>query len=210
MVIYPFRVSELLLSPWYEKSLGRALVTFHFIVLPFYLMDAQRCVQEHLECLYTLLPTMQGVTQQVIGDAMEEMTQIYQNDEATLSRYYSWMRVFLDCNDTIAQVIKEEIDRKLSTYDHLWDENPRVQHDRAVSKAEGEVIGIAKSKREDIVIYVEAHFPALAELAQQRVARLDSAEKLTQLFRQLIAAPDEATARWALSDELPGESVGRG
>lgn len=210
MVIYPFRVSELLTSPWYEKSLGRALVTFHFVVLPFYLMDAQSCVREHLECLYTLLPTMQGVTSQVIRDAMEEMTQIYENDEATLSRYYSWMRVFLDRSDTIAQAIKEEIDRKLSTYDHLWDENPRVQHDRAVSKAEGKAEGEIQTARQFVVTTIEARFPALVELAQQRIAQLDSAEKLTQLFRQLIAAPDEATARWALSDELPGENVGRG
>jgi hypothetical protein len=98
----------------------------------------------------------------------------------------------------------------LSTYDHLWDEDPRVQHDRAVSKAEGKAEGEIQTARQFVVTTVEARFPALAELAQQRVAQIDSVEKLDRLNRQIAVAPDEATARWALSDELPGESVGRG
>ncbi len=71
---------------------------------------------------------------------------------------------------------------------------------------EGEV----KGERKAIIILVQARFPELIEIAQQRIEQIDSDEKLMQLTAQLATAPDEAAARWALSADLPGQGVGQG
>lgn len=51
---------------------------------------------------------------------------------------------------------------------------------------------------------VEAQFPALLELARERVPFLRNGDSLHLLWKQVIRAPDEATARWLL-DTLPAQ-----
>lgn len=46
---------------------------------------------------------------------------------------------------------------------------------------------------------VVAKFPALLELAKQRVALMRNPDTLQQLVIFIINAPDEATARWLLT-----------
>ena len=49
-----------------------------------------------------------------------------------------------------------------------------------------------------IVGFVEARFPTLKELAQERVALVESPEALSLLVKQVAVAPDESAARWLL------------
>ena len=51
---------------------------------------------------------------------------------------------------------------------------------------------------------VEAKFPSLLDLARERVPFLRSGDSLHLLWKQIIRAPDEATARWLL-DTLPAQ-----
>jgi len=46
---------------------------------------------------------------------------------------------------------------------------------------------------------VEVRFPALSELAQQRVALIRDTGALSRLIKQVGTVPDEATARWLLN-----------
>jgi len=46
---------------------------------------------------------------------------------------------------------------------------------------------------------VEANYPSLVELAQERVTVIKQPEVLRQLVKQIFKAPDEATARWLLN-----------
>jgi len=95
-------------------------------------------------------------------------------------------------------------------YDKLWDEDPEIQRIKAEAKAEGkaegEAEGEAKGKavakveasQEMIVGIVEARFPELVDLAQERVEKIRQLEVLNLLAKQIVLAPDEATARWTL------------
>ena len=46
---------------------------------------------------------------------------------------------------------------------------------------------------------VEARFPALTELAQERVTLIRDTDTLSRLAKQVANVPDEATARWLLN-----------
>jgi hypothetical protein len=61
--------------------------------------------------------------------------------------------------------------------------------------AESEVRGQQKLVLELVV----DRFPALAELARQKIGRLTKQESLMQLTKLIAFAPDENTARWVLN-----------
>lgn len=46
---------------------------------------------------------------------------------------------------------------------------------------------------------VEARFPALTELAQERIGLITDTGALSRLIKQVGTVPDEATARWLLN-----------
>lgn len=54
------------------------------------------------------------------------------------------------------------------------------------------------ASQEMIVGIVEARFPELVDLAQERVEKIKQLEILNLLAKQIVLAPDEATARWTL------------
>ncbi len=101
------------------------------------------------------------------------MEKEYKNDEAKLARQLVWMGILLRRSDTVSLNTKLEVQRRLDMYDRLWEEDPKIQEvlaDREVKgEAKGEIRGIQKS----IVKLVGKRFPALLELAQQRVCRTD-------------------------------------
>lgn len=218
MLIYPFRVAKMLSSPWEEKSGDEALVTFKFVILPLFLLEADEYVREHVECMYPFLPTMHGANEVLIEQVIDELAQLYRDDQVTLSKLFIWMRVFLDRTDTVSLEARKVVYKKLSTYNHLWAENPTIKQmlderdakARAEGKAEGKVEGKVEGQRDMALAIVEARFPALASFAKDRVGKIDSVEKLTRLAMQLATATDEAAARWVLSADLPGQGVGQG
>ncbi len=75
-------------------------------------------------------------------------------------------------------------------YDSLLDEDPEIQE--LVAKAE------LRGQQKAVIDIIEMRFPALTEEAQEKVARLNKADQLSQLMKQMVMAPDEAKARWAL------------
>jgi hypothetical protein len=80
-------------------------------------------------------------------------------------------------------------------FDDLMEKDPKMQRFRAESEARGEIKGLQLS----ILTLVEARFPALLGLAQQRVNALTNLDELTALLRQVLAASNEEAARSLLT-----------
>ena len=96
--------------------------------------------------------------------------------------------------------------RNLQVYDSLWENHPRVKQLRAEiaagkaqGRAEGRAEGVAKGKVEAlqhaIVAFVRSHYPALTELAQQKVAHMNKPDALDYLLEQIYAQRDEDGVR---------------
>lgn len=202
MIIYPFRV-KMAESPLCITSRARELLTFHFLTLPLFSLDAEQYVREQCVSMYPLLPTMRGANATLIKQAMEEMAVLYREDEVTLAQQFVWMQLLLARTDTISAEEKSKIQEQLNMYDRLWEDNPKVKKIRADSKAEGIAEGMAKGQvqgevaalRRTLVTIVSLRFPAIAELAQRQVRQLNKPEELDRLVQQVTTAPDEATVR---------------
>jgi hypothetical protein len=125
----------------------------------------------------------------------DELAQLHRDGEVTLSQQLIWMELLLERTDTIPTQEKDEIRRRLSMYDPLWEEHPKVQSIRAESKLKGEI----HASQTIVLDLVEIRFPTLAKEAQHHIVQIKAVEALRQLAKQLVKAPDEATARWVLS-----------
>lgn len=153
--------------------------------------------------MYPLLPTMRGVTPAIIRQAVDELAELYREDEVTLSQQIVWLELLLERTETIPQLDKERIRERLKMYDRLWEDNPKVKNIRAESKAEGlaegQVEGEVRALQRALVSIVSVRFPELTELARQHVVLIQQPDALDLLVRQLTTAPDERVARWILS-----------
>jgi len=194
IIVYPFR-AKIAESPLRVIKGEQDLLVFHFLTLPLFELNAEYYVREHILCMYPLLPTMQGTDHVLMKQAVEELAARYQYDEATLAEQFVWMELLLERTDTISPQEKDEIWRELKMYDKLWEESPRIQKIRAESEAEGEV----RAAQRMLISYVKLRFPALVELAQEELSRINSLETLDLLAQKVYTAPDEAAVRWLLT-----------
>ncbi len=190
IVVYLFKTS-MTVSPFVLEGGDGMITTFHFRILPLFLLNTQDYVREHITCMYPLLPTMQGINHELLLSAMKEMEQVYKDDNATLSDFFAYMVVLLERVETIAPLEKARMKEVLNMYSSWWDESPIVQQTKATGKAEG--------LREGIVDAIKLRFPHLADLARQKVNQMNDPKKLHNLFVQLFAAPDEASVRSLLA-----------
>ena len=198
-------------------------MTFDFLEIALFQEDGAYYVKEHIIAMYPVLPTMQGVDHVLMRTAMDELFEFCRGREERFAEQFVWMEILLERTETIAAREKERIRRELQVYDSLWENHPRVKQIRAevaASKAqleaqfkkgraqleaeraqlekgraqletEGEVHGLQHA----IVTLVRVRYPALIQMAQQKVAHLDKIDALNFLFEQISAQTTEDGVR---------------
>ena len=153
------------------------------------------CVNMYYVCILYYRQCREGATGALIGRAMDELAELYQDDEVTLAQQFVWMELLLERTDTVSAQEKQIIQERLDMYDRLWDESPKVQKIRAESEAKGEVQAMQRM----LVSIVKARFPALTQLAQEQAVQINSPDTLDLLVQKIATAPDEDMVRWLLS-----------
>src|SRR5579864_5174934 len=108
-------------------SNGEDLLTFKFRTLPLFTWEAEQFVREHQACMYPLLPTMNGVDAELISQVMQELTELYREDQVSLAQQFTWMSILLERTGTVKEPEKNRIKERLNMFDQLWNESPRVQ-----------------------------------------------------------------------------------
>jgi len=85
----------------------------------------------------------------------------------------------------------------------LLEQDPYIQQQRALGKAEGRAEGLAEGQMQALqrvlVNIVIARFPTLLDLAQQRAAQIKTPEALHQVILWAATVPDEHIARFILT-----------
>ena len=107
-----------------------------------------------------------------------------------MARHLVRFRTILRRSKALTDQDKLIVEERLHMYDSLLDEDPEIQE--RVAKAE------LRGQQKAVIDIIEMRFPALIEEAQEKVAHLNKADQLSQLMKQMVLAPDEAMARWAL------------
>jgi hypothetical protein len=209
MVIYPFNV-KMVVPPLLIANQRKTILSFDFLTLPLFTIDAETYVEQHRTCMYPLLPTMRGLHADMVTQVMNELSELYRDDEVTLAQQFTWMKLLLERTETIPTLEKGKIKERLAMFDKLWEESPTVQKMRAQYYEEGRnkgiVQGIAQgiaqgevqSSRRTLVDIVQVRFPELTEVAQKQARLCNKPDVLAMLIRQIVTAPDVKTARWLL------------
>jgi len=155
--------------------------------------------------MYTLLPAMRGISASMLLQAIEEMEQYYK--EPKLGHHLIRFRTILRRSKTVSDQDKQEVEKKLQTFDSLLDKDPYIQEQKALERSLGVTLGKELGRTEGriqelqqlLLETVEERFPSLVQLAQQKSKQNLKPEVLRKLVKQVIAAPDEATVRKLLS-----------
>src|SRR5436305_14210597 len=173
IVVYPFSV-EPAISPLCIKSNGEDILTFRFKTLPLFTMEAEQFVQEHRACMYPLLPTMHGVHAELIAQAMQELAELYRDDEMTLAQQFVWMQLLLERTDTVQSLEKSKIEERLKMFDQLWNESPRIQKMKKQfrEQAQKEAKQEAKQKLARVQKEAEQKLARVQKEAEQEIARV--------------------------------------
>ena len=169
IVIYPFLVEQAT-SPLCIMSSGEEIFTFKFRTLPLFTWEAEQFVQEHRACMYPLLPAMNGVHAELISQVMQELTELYCEDQVSLAQQFSWMSILLERTSTVTDLEKSRIEERLSMFEQLWNESPRVQQMKKQFREEAD----QRVERERQKLQKEAHQKIEQELLklQQEQLRL--------------------------------------
>ncbi len=187
MVMYPFETT--IPEPVFREESGdETLLVFQHRVLCLWTLEAEQYVRRRAVSMYTLLPAMKGANAPMLLQAVEEMEQEYKG--LHLARHLVRFRTILRRSKTFSEQDKQIVEERLHMYDSLLDEDPDIQERVAKAKIE--------AQQKAVIDIIEMRFPTLTEEAQEIVARLNKADQLSQLMKQMVMAPDEAKARWAL------------
>jgi hypothetical protein len=151
-------------------------------------IEAESFLKRHVVSMYTLLPTMKGVTAPMLLQAIEEMEHHYTGEH--LSRHLRRFRTILRRSKTLSAQDKQIVENRMHSYDSLLESDPEFQQ----SMAESEIRGQQKL----FLVVVNKRFPALVQKAQQKVVRLKKEDDLSRLTELIVGAPDEKTAQWVL------------
>ena len=138
--------------------------------------------------------------------AIAEMVEYYQGSDVKLAREIRWLGVMLRRAEILPLAEKQEIEERLNMFDDLMERDPKMRKIRAESEARGEARGLAKGEtrgkaeglQEAVVTVVEGRFPPLADLARQKVRRINGPDALSLMLKSLAAAHNEAAARTLL------------
>jgi hypothetical protein len=188
VVLYPFETS--IPEPVFQtEASSKTRIRFDHDVLCLWTIDAEPFLSRHIISMYTLLPAMKSITTSMLLQAIAEMEQAYTGEH--LRRHLRRFRTILRRSRTLSAQDKQIVENGMRSYDSLLESDPEFQQRMAEAIIEGQ--------QKLVLELVVDRFPALAEIAQQKIVRLTKQEMLMQLTKQIALAPDENTARWVLN-----------
>jgi len=112
VVVYLFPTSEAE-SPFEEECGPEKLMIFYFHTLCLWKLDAEYFVRKHAISMYAFLPTMNGANEQMLLDALNELSQHYEGDDVHLANQLKWLGVLLRRSETMS------IDDKVAVREQL-------------------------------------------------------------------------------------------
>jgi hypothetical protein len=199
-IVYPFETS-VVTPPLKEYRGTREILSFEYETLPLWKLDARVYVEQHAVPLYGLLPTMQGINDELLLQAIDEMVEYYRDLEAHLRDELLCFRVLLGRAQRLPEDEMMRVERRIRMFDPLLEDDPWVKEKVAESEARGIAKGKAEEARETLVRFVQRRFPSLADTVRAKAASLHQIETLNALMEQLWFASDEYAARALLEEE---------
>lgn len=198
VVVYPFETTlpESTLSITDKNG---EILTFHVRIIALSQYKAQEYLNQHKVSIYALLPTMQGANYDILSQALDEMKVFYREQPNRFANHLLWFGVFLRRTTIVSSLDKERILNKMTDFESLLDENPFVQKRTLEAEERGEVRGEIKGTQKTLLAVVKGRFPALVNLAQEQVPKINKPEYLDILVEVVSSTSDEVVVRTLLN-----------
>jgi len=206
LIVYLFSTTTVTSPLQAISGNGAEILTFHFQVHKLWEYDAYSFVEERQIQMYAWLPAMENADARLLLHAIDEMVEYYQGNEAKLGEHLLWFSFFLRRAKLLSLQEQLLVEERLNTFQQLLEQDEWVRKQRALGEqiglAKGEQIGLAKGKHaleETILTIIGMRYPSLLELARRNVASVEELDALRMAIKQVLSAPDEATARFVLT-----------
>jgi hypothetical protein len=198
VVLYLFE-SSMPQPPFEEKSGDELLLMLKYKVIAVWKLDAQKYIQNGIIVMYTFLPAMQGANAALLLQAIQEMEQFYSREQ--FAKHLTRFAYVVEKSTTLSEQNRERMKEEFRMeYDSMIDDNWLVKERIARAEQQAEQRVELRVLKETVIEAVSDEFPPLVELAQQQITQVDRPEELRKLVKLIYKAPDEATARWLLTN----------
>ena len=191
VILYLFETS-IPTSPYREMGGQKERLTFHYLVIALWTLEAKEYIEKRAIAMYTFLPGMKGANVALLKEAIDGMKQRYTQKQ--LARHLTRFRTILHRSTMLTEADKQLVEDYMQSYDSLLDSDPYIQQKLAKKATESEIRALQQVALEA----VEEQFPALVDQARESIVQVKQPDLLRQLVKQIYKAPDEKTARWLL------------
>ena len=110
--------------PIRDTIAGKVIHIFNFEVLGLWEKDAREFLNTHVSAIYFLLPAMKNADATLLGLAIEELAQRFQNDDIELGRHLTGLYLLLQQSDTMSEEEKLAAQEHLKRFMHLIKNDP--------------------------------------------------------------------------------------
>jgi hypothetical protein len=110
--------------PIRDTIAGKVIHIFNFEVLGLWEKDAREILNMHVSAIYFLLPAMKNADASLLGLAIEELAQRFQNDDIELGRHLTGLYLLLQLSDTMSEEEKLAAQEHLKRFMHLIKNDP--------------------------------------------------------------------------------------
>src|SRR5947209_889570 len=219
LLLCPFETRHLPRPPFEIKWGEEVLTVHHYRLVALWQREAQELLERKQVRLYALLPTMKGITTEVLIKSLREQRAFFADNESQLCEHLLWFDALLGRTTLLTAEDKRRVTYvMMNEFRGLLDEGYFVQMRAAESRQEGLAEGIVKGRvegrqegreagweeglveglQESLLTATELRFPRLLDLAQERVKRASKPEALRFALKGVKVATSEESARLLL------------
>ncbi|HEU0000970.1 MAG TPA: hypothetical protein VFQ36_08735 [Ktedonobacteraceae bacterium] len=191
VILYLFETS-VPTPPYREMSGKKEQLTFHYLVIALWTLDAREYVEKRAIAMYTFLPGMKGANVALLKEAIDGMKQRYTRKQ--LARHLTRFRTILHRSKMLSESDKQIVEDYMQSYDSLLDSDPYIQQKLAKKATESEI----RALQEVALEAVEDQYPALMPFAKEKIVLIRKPDLLRLLVKQIYKAPDEKIAQLIL------------
>jgi hypothetical protein len=107
-----------------EEFRGQVLLEFKFKVLGLWEKDAREFLNRQISAIYFLLPAMKNADALLLGLAIEQLAQRFQDDPLELGRHLTGLNIMMQQSETMPEEEKLATAKRLKPFAHLIKDDP--------------------------------------------------------------------------------------
>src|SRR5207253_637136 len=151
LLLCPFETPNLPTSPFQKKLGDEVLTVHHYRIVGLWQREVRELVEQRRVSLYPLLPTMKGITYELLVQSLLDQRAFFEADESRLCDHLLWFDALLGRTTLLTAEDKGRVRHvMLNEFRSLLDEGYFVQLRREEGRQQGLAEGEAKGREEGL------------------------------------------------------------